>query len=157
MALGLVVLITALLIPEQTNRAFATAVNFVNAAGNGEDDAALALTGEVLGRYVANQCPQGSIAACIDAYIPDEWGDFLNAIFRRAQPDGPNAWDVQVLATYAEDQGFSGVCIYTRVERDPQATEETWAVTRWSGWVSCDLPEAGLSTLRSRSAPNAAP
>lgn len=153
-ALAIVVVITALLIPQQTNPAFAVAVDFVNAAGKGDDDAALAKLSPTLQDYVADTCPDGNVSACIDAYSPPEWGDFLNGVFRRAQPDGRDAWDILLLATYAEDQGFSGVCVYTRSER---VTGETWEITRWSGWISCDLPDAGLSSLMQDDAVNQAP
>ena len=156
MALVVVVVTTALLVPQQTNLAFATAIDFVNTAGRGEDAAALSHLSTELQEYVAQNCPDGSVAACIDAYTPAEWGGFLNAVFRRAQPDGQNAWDVQLVATYAEGQGFSGVCIYNRVERDDP--EASWQVVRWAGWVSCDLPNSGLSSLAGDAdAPNAVP
>jgi hypothetical protein len=160
MALVVVVVTTALLVPQQTNPAFATAIDFSNAASRGDDEAARALLNDDLQQYVAQNCPDGSVAACIDAYIPPEWGGFLNAVFRRAQPDGQNAWDVQLVATYAEGQGFSGICIYNRVERIPDETDapDNWQVVRWAGWVSCDLPNSGLSSLAGDAdAPNAAP
>lgn len=152
--IAVVVVLTALLVPQQLSPAYAAAVDFVNAAGNGEDETALALLSDELQAHVADNCPDG-LSACIDAYTPPEWGGFLNAVFRRAQPDGPDAFDILLLATYEEGQGFSGVCIYNRAER---AADETWQIVRWSGWVSCDLPNAGLSALASDpDAPNRAP
>lgn len=158
LTIGVVILVTiialtAVLIPQQTNPAFAASVDFVNAAGQGDDDAAMQHIGDELTGYVADNCPGGSVSACIDAYTPPEWGAFVNAVFRRAQPDGPDAWDVVVLGTYEEDQGFSGVCIYNRVERSGDA----WQVVRWSGWISCDRNDAGLSALAQPDAANSAP
>lgn len=152
--LALVVVLTALLIPEGTHPAYALAVDFVKAAGQGDDETALAALSDDLRSYVASECPEGSISACIAEYIPEDWGGFLNAVFRRAQPDGPRAWDILLLATYAENQGFSGVCIYNRAE---QQEDGSWRIVRWSGWISCDDPNAGLSALAQASAANRAP
>ncbi len=160
LAVGFIILVlliaaTALFVPHQTNPAFAAAVTFVVAAGKGDDDAAVALLSPQLRAYVAENCPEGSVSACIKAYTPAEWGAFLNAVFRRAQPDGQHAWDVLLLATYAENQGFSGVCIYARSERKQG---NTWHITRWAGWMSCDAPNAGLSALiNDPTVPNRAP
>lgn len=151
----LLIAATALLVPQQTNPAFAAAVSFVTAAGKGDDAAASALLSPELRTYVAENCPEGSVSACVKAYTPTEWGAFLNAVFRRAQPDGQDAWEVLLLATYAENQGFSGVCIYTRSER---VQGDEWQITRWAGWMSCDAPNAGLSALISNpNVPNRAP
>ena len=151
-----VVVITALLVPQETNPAYAAAIEFVNAAGKGNDEIAMSHLSAELKNYVADNCRDGGVSACVDDYSPSEWGSFLNAVYRRAQPDGPNAWDVQLIATWEEDQGFSGVCIYTRVEKT-NAESETWEIVRWSGFVSCDLPNAGLSGLAQDDAPNSAP
>ena len=156
LALVAVVIITALLVPQETNPAFASAIEFVNAAGKGDDETAMSHLSTALQSYVADTCPDGSVSACVDAYTPPEWGDFLNAVYRRAQPDGPNAWDVQLIATWEEGQGFSGICIYNRVER-PDEQSDVWEIVRWSGFVSCDLPNAGLSGLAQDDAPNRAP
>lgn len=154
-SLAVVVVLTATLIPQQLHLAYRAAVDFVNAAGNGDDAAAMSELSDDVRAYIADNCPDGSVSACVDAYTPPEWGGFLNAVFRRAQPDGADAWDILLLATYEDDQGFSGVCIYNRAER---VTDDTWEIVRWSGWVSCDLPNAGLSSLASDAdAPNRVP
>ena len=150
----LIVLITALLVPQDTHPAYDVAVAFVNAASSGEEDVATSYLHDSLQTYVAANCPDGQVSACVSNYAPAAWGDFANAVFRRAIPDGADAWDIQLLATYAEDQGFSGVCVYTRVERN----EDRWEVVRWAGFVSCDAPNAGLSQLiNDPNAPNQAP
>jgi hypothetical protein len=154
-ALVLIVAVTALLVPSETNPAFATAVNFVNASGKGDDALAIQALAPVLQDYVMNNCPDDSVSACIDAYTPAEWGKFLSAVFRRAQPDGAQAWDIQLVATYELGQGFSGVCMYNRVE---QLADNTWQITRWSGWMSCDEANSGLTNLISDpTVPNRAP
>ena len=48
---------------------------------------------------------------------------------------------------------FSGVCIYNRVE----LIDGEWQIVRWSGFVSCDLPTAGLQQLAGDDAPNRVP
>lgn len=154
MAVLMIVIVTALLVPGQTNPAYTVAETFIKAAGSGDEALALAQVSDELQTYIVANCPQGSVAACVDAYTPPDWGEFLNAVYRRSQPDGAEAWDIQYIATYAQNQGFSGVCIYTRVEKTP---EESWQVVRWSGWISCDEPNAGLSVLMSADAPNSAP
>jgi hypothetical protein len=147
-------LLTLVLTPE-VNPAFDVAINFVNAAAKGEDTIALPLLSQELQAYVAATCPEGKVSACIQAYTPPAWGKMLSAVFRRAIPDGDNAWDVLLVSTYADGQGFSGVCIYNRVER---LADATWQVTKWSGFVSCDESSAGLSDLRDNpDAPNQAP
>jgi hypothetical protein len=153
--IGLIVL-TAVLVPWNLNPAYAAAVDFTDAVLERRDDAAAtALLSPELSAWVAENCPDG-VSACIHGYIPDEWGDFVDAVYRRSIPDGPNAWDVQVIGTFDEKltEGFSGVCIYLRAER---AEAERWHITRWSGWVSC-AEEDGLENLRSNpDAPHRAP
>lgn len=148
-----VVVITAALIPQQTNPAYAVGVRFVNAASKGDDAAAMAELSPDLQAYVTANCPNGSVSACISAYAPAEWGPFLSAVYRRAQPDGTNAWNVQYISTYEKDKGASGVCIYTRIEK----AGDTWQVTRWSGWVWCGDPRSGLSDLMQTDAINHVP
>ncbi|MGB1285186.1 MAG: hypothetical protein ACPG7F_01535 [Aggregatilineales bacterium] len=150
-----IVIVTALLVPQQINPAYDAAVSFVNAAGKGDDADAITYLSVDLQIYVQETCPDSRVSACIEAYIPADWGGFLNAVFRRAQPDGADAWDILLLATYEEAQGFSGVCIYNRAER---MSDDSWQITRWAGWVSCDLPDSGLSELAENSnAPNRVP
>lgn len=149
-----IIALTAVFVPQDSHPAFDVAVEFVRSAGKGEEEQAMSLLSSQVQAHVSANCPDGRVSACVDAYSPPIWGDFLNAVYRRAQPQGQNLWHVLTLATYAEDQGFSGVCVYTRVEK---TTDETWLVTRWSGWISCDLPNAGLSSLMSDSAENRVP
>lgn len=133
--------------------AHTAAVNFVNAAATGDDDSALPYMSQSLRDAVTETCPDSIPSTCIESYADDTWGNFMSAVFRRAIPDGNNAWDVQLIATYEDGQGFSGVCIYNRVEQ----IDSTWQVTRWSGFISCDLPTAGLKSLADVSAPNHLP
>lgn len=150
--IGLLAL-TAVLTPE-SNPAYDAAVDFMNAAGSGDDGTALVLLSDGMREYVLENCPEGLASRCIDEYTPLAWGNLISAVFRRAIPDGPRAFDVQLVATYEEGQGFAGVCIYHRVE---QTSGGQWRVTAWSGFISCDEPNAGLSDLRQPDAPNYAP
>lgn len=140
------ILLTAALIPQQTDPAFAAAVAFAQAAGRGDDETAFALLDEPMRAYVEANCPDGRVSACVEGYIPDEWGAFQNVVFRRAAPDAatmrdgqPTAYDVELIATYAEDKGFSGVCIYERLEQDAAGV---WRVAGYAGFVSCGDPES---------------
>ena len=144
------IIATMLFIPEGTNPAYAAAVNFVNAAAKGDDDSAIPFMSSSLRDAVVENCPSSVPSTCIQGYADESWGAFLSAIYRRAIPDGNDAWDIQLLATYEDGQGFSGICIYNRVEQ----IDDAWQVTRWSGFVSCDLPTAGLQNLAKESAPN---
>ncbi len=133
--------------------AYQTAVEFVNAAGVDDDARAYALLSPAMQAYVDDNCPDASVAACIAAYIPPEWGQLVRdgaAVYRRSQRDG-EAYDVQIVATYEEGQGFAGVCIYNRVE---EIAPDDWRVAGWSGFVSCDARNAGLDGLRQADAPN---
>ena len=155
----IVVTVTAIFVPAETNPAYTAAITFVEAAGSGNEAAARTVVSPQLIAYAEAECRDGRIVDCIADYTPPEWGDFLSGVFRRAQMNGPDddrqsAWDIQLIATYEEGQGFSGVCIYNRAERQP---DDTWQIVRWSGWVSCDRPDAGLAQLAAADAPNAAP
>jgi hypothetical protein len=154
-ALAVVVVVTALLVPDNVP-AYEAAVAFANAAGKGDDSTAMSLLSEELQAWVRANCPGGSVSACVDDYTPPDWGGMLSTVFRRAQPvPGADGFDVQLVATYEDNQGFSGVCIYTQVMRQPDGA---WLVTRWSGWFSCDDPNSGLSALiSSPNVPNRAP
>ncbi len=149
--------LTAVLTPGALNPAFDTALKFTDAVlETGDDAAATALLGPDLAAWAGSNCPDG-VSACINAYIPAEWGDFVDSVYRRSIPDGPDAWDVQVIATFDEKltAGFSGVCIYLRAE---DLGDDAWYITRWAGWSSCDESNAGLEELRTRAdAPNRAP
>lgn len=153
--LAVIILIGATLIfvPQDTNPAFGAAIAFVNSAAKGDSATAETYMSDSLKATVADVCPDGDVSACIQSYGEPEWGAFGSAVYRRSIPDGRDAWDVQLIATYADGQGFSGVCIYTRVEK----IDETWQVVGWAGFISCDLPDAGLSDLASDSAPNRVP
>lgn len=157
----LIVALTAALTPQQTHPAYAAALAFADAAGKGDDDAAFALLAPPLQDYVTANCPDGSISACVDAYTPPEWGGFQSIVFRRAVPDsstnengtGVTAYDVDLIGTWAQDKGFSGVCVYTRVEQNDSGA---WLVTRYAGWVSCGDAES-RDMARNPDAPNRAP
>jgi hypothetical protein len=129
-----ILLLTLVFGPENTNPAFATAVRFVQSAAAGDDASALALLGAELQSYVAENCPDASIAACVRDYTPPDWGELMDVSFRRAAPDGSTAWDVDLIATYAAGTGASGVCIYNRVE---QTAAGDWQVVGWAGWLHC--------------------
>lgn len=155
LSVGAIIILSAILIPEN-KAAFDVAVRFMNLAGTGQDEAAMAYLSEELQTYVRENCPRGSVSACIYAYTPAEWGRLLRdgaAVYRRSIRDG-DAWDVQLIATYERDKGFAGVCIYHRVE---QVAPDDWRVTAWSGFVACDDPNSGLPNLRSENAVNRAP
>ena len=144
---------TLVLTPEETNPAVDVAVEFANAAGQGDDDVAFALLGEDLQAYVLENCPDASVSACIDDYTPPEWGDMISSVYRRNRPVGRD-WEILLISTYEEDQGFAGVCIFTYVE---EVTEDDWRVTSWSGFVSCDGSNSGIGGLSQPDAPNRAP
>lgn len=151
-AVVVVIVVTAIFVPQGTNPAYAAAIEFTNAASSGDDETASTHLSDELTAYVADFC-DGSVSACINAYIPPEWGGFSNAVFRRAIPDGQDAWDIQMFATYEEGEGFSGICIYNRAER----IDDEWKITAWSGWISCDDPNSGLSQLMEDTAQNRVP
>lgn len=143
---------TAVLTPIQTSPAFATAEAFVDAAVTGDDDAAMAYLSQELRIYVAANCPGGSVSACIDSYIPDNWGAYRDITFRRATP-ADQAWDVDLIGYWEQDQGFSGVCVYARMA---QEADGVWRVQRWAGFAWCgDASTRDMET--NPSAPNAAP
>lgn len=153
LSIGGLIALTVVLTPENTKPAFNTAVDFVNAAGTYNEDVAFALLSPAMQDYVRDNCPDGEVSACIAAYTPPEWGELLKdgaAVYRRSIRDG-EAWDVQILATYEEDEGFAGVCIYHRVE---EIAPDDWRITAWSGFISCDDPDSGLRELRQPDAPN---
>ena len=75
LAAAAVILIASQLTPQATNPAFTTAVDFVNAAGKGDDAVALALLNNAMETYVAAHCPNGSPSACVQSYTPPEWGE----------------------------------------------------------------------------------
>ena len=141
---GVVVVIvaTALLTPQQTNPAYARAVEFAQAVMKGDETTAFALLDKDMQTYARERCPDGKITACVGSYIPDDWGRFESAVFRRAAPGTRNptglvtAYDVEVLAYYEQGKGGSGVCVYERME--PTGSE--WFVTGYAGFISCGDP-----------------
>jgi len=144
-----IILLTAALTPQQTNPAYAAAVAFAEAAGQGDDATAGSYLGDELRAYVAANCPDGRVSACVEGYIPDAWGGFQSVVFRRAAPDvtriengAPTAYDVDLIAT----------CIYVRMEQ----TDAGWQVSRYAGFVSCgDAASRNMAT--NADAPNHAP
>ena len=106
--IGIVALISTQLTPQATSPAFTAAVDFVNAAENGDDRAAFTLLNETMQDFVMANCTNGLPSACLDSYIPPEWGELVTAVFRRAAPDGAN-WTVEVIAHYPRGVGASGV------------------------------------------------
>jgi hypothetical protein len=138
--------------PGQTNPAFAAAEAFANAAGKGDEATAFALLAPAAQDYVRENCPDGRVSACVDAYTPPEWGGLMSAVFRRAVPDG-NAWNVDLIATWERDRGFSGVCIYTRMEADDAGA---WRVAEYAGFVHCG-DQASRNMANNPDAPNRVP
>lgn len=145
--------LTLVLAPEN-EPAFDNAVTFMNAVGDNDDATAFALLTEELQTYVTENCPDSSVSTCINDYIPDEWGDLLAPVYRRSIPIGDTAWDVQLVATYEEGQGFAGVCIYHRME---EVAPDDWRVAAWSGFISCDDRNSGMNALRREDAINRVP
>jgi hypothetical protein len=92
-------------------------------------------------------------SACVRDYTPPDWGELVDVSFRRAAPDGPNAWDVDLIATYAAGTGASGVCIYNRVEQNEAGD---WRVVAWAGWLHCG-DSASRNMATNPDAPNRAP
>jgi len=147
------------LVPQDTNPAFAVATDFSRAALRGHEADAAAVLSPELAAYVAENCPDGAVTACIGGYIPDDWGDLVDVVYRRSVlQDSGRAWDIQTFASFQHGQGFSGVCIYLRAENPTPANADGWKITRWAGWVSCDVENKGLDALRTDpDAPNHAP
>lgn len=152
LVLGIVIAVTLALTPQETNPAFAVAVDFMNAAAKGDDLTALPLLSADLQTWVQANCPDGRVSACIQAYTPPEWGGLISAVFRRAIPDGA-AWNVDLIATYEKDRGFSGVCSAFHVAAGPDGR---WRIQRWAGFVWCGDP-ASRNMMSNPAAPNQAP
>lgn len=150
-----VILAAALvLVPGQTSPAFQTALDFINAAVQGDNVRALANVSEPIRVYAAENCPDGSISACVDAYTPEDWGAMKTVVYRRSAPVG-NEWDVDLIAHYESGTGASGVCIYARVA-PLDDTGERWQVTRYAGFVHCGDP-ASRDMASNPDAPNSVP
>lgn len=146
----LLIVATAVFEPENTNPAFKTAGDFVRAVFDNDDAAAMPLLDANLQTYITANCP--SVSACIQSYIPAEWGAVQGVTYRRSVPDG-RAWDVEWIASFAQGVGASGVCIYTRVE--PQA-DDRWLVTEWAGFIHCGDP-ASRNMATNPDTPNRVP
>lgn len=152
-AVALLIALTLALTPQATSPAFDAAITFWNAAGAGDDATARALLDAAMQTWAATNCPDGSVSACVRAYTPPEWGRLLKAVFRRAAPDGPRAWNVDLIATYEFERGFSGVCAYFRVE---QGADAQWRIAGWAGYLWCGDP-ASRSMATNPDTPNRAP
>ena len=150
--IAVIVVITAALTPQDTNPAFAAAVTFLNAAANGDDATAFPILNDELQAYVTTNCPDGSVSACVESYIPPEWGEFQSAVYRRATPDG-DAWNVDLIGTYQHGVGGSGVCVYQRMEQDESGS---WRVAQWAGFISCG-DAASRNMASNPDTPNRAP
>jgi hypothetical protein len=147
-----ILLATLALTPSETNPAYAAAQAFVDAAARGDDSAANGYLSDDLQAYVAANCPDGSVSACVAAYIPPEWGAYQSIVFRRATPDGAG-WHVDLIGTWAEERGFSGVCVYANMQQDGDGA---WKVQRWAGFAWCGDP-ATRNMATNTDAPNRVP
>lgn len=151
-SLIIVIVVTTALTPDSTHPAFAAAIAFMDAAGRGDDAAANAYLTPEMEAYVAANCPNESVSACVDGFTPPDWGNLLKAVFRRATPDGQH-WNVDLIATYEFGTGFSGVCIYHRMEQDESGM---WKVAGWAGFLHCGDP-ASRDMVSNPDTPNRAP
>lgn len=152
-SLVIIIILTAALTPSGAHPAFAAAEAFMAAAGRGDDAVAESYLSPAMQAYVAANCPDGSVSACIDAYTPPEWGGLIKAVYRRSTPEGNRAWDVDLIATYQFGTGFSGVCIYQRMEQDESGA---WKVAGWAGFLHCGDP-ASRDMESNPDTPNRAP
>ena len=145
------VLVASQLTPQAANPAFTTAVDFVNAAGKGDDAKASALLNNAMKAYVAAHCPSATPSSCLRSYTPADWGSLQDAIYRRSVPNG-QAWDVEIIANYALGKGASGVCSLIHVAPDAG----NWRVVGWAGFVHCGDP-ASRDMATNPDTPNRAP
>ncbi len=136
--IGVLVLVAVAATSPQTNPAFDVAASFANNAGHGDDESAILLLDTDLLKAVETLCKDGKPSACVQGYIPPEWGTLENAVFRRATPDG-TAWDIEVIATYEKDKGASGVCSYFHVK---PVADGQWRIDRWAGFLWCGDPRS---------------
>lgn len=151
---ALVVITTATFTPEGTEPAFNVATTFVNAAAQGDETTAFPLLSPQLQEWATTNCPNGRVSDCVQAYTPTEWGQLASAEFRRSTRVGA-AWDIDLIGYYDQQgtQGFSGVCVYTRVE---ESAPGDWRVVGWAGWAWCGDP-ATRNMARNPDAPNRVP
>lgn len=153
-AVVVVVIVTATFTPEGTEPAFNVATTFVNAAAQGDEATAFPLLSPALQDWARANCPEGQVSACVQAYTPAEWGRLASAEFRRSARVGP-AWDIDLIGYYDREgtQGFSGVCVYVRMEA---AAPGDWRIAGWAGWAWCGDP-ATRNMARNADAPNRVP
>ncbi len=149
--IGILIFISALWVP-QNDPAYNAAITFVNTAAGGSDNVEHLLSPD-LETYVAANCPDGRVSLCLQSYTPKEWGAFRSAVYRRGAPDGVQARDVELIATYESGTGASGVCIYNRVE---QGEDGQWRVVGWAGFIHCGDP-ASRTMATNPDTPNRAP
>jgi hypothetical protein len=151
---ALVVIVTAAFTPESTEPAFNVATTFVNAAASGDEFTAYPLLSPELQAWALANCPGGRVVACVKDYTPEEWGQLASAEFRRSARVGA-AWDIDLIGYYDQPgtQGFSGVCVYTRVE---ELAPGDWRIAAWAGWAWCGDPTT-RNMARNPDAPNSAP
>ncbi len=139
-AVLVVILLVILLVSASSNPdsfpPYAAALAFSRAVGVGDNAAASAELSPAAVQWAGVNCPEG-IAVCLGRLADPAWGDLISVVFRRAAPDGANAYDVELIATYEQGVGFSGICIYNRVEKQ---TDDTWKVAGWAGWIHCADP-----------------
>lgn len=148
----IVIAMTALLTPTQTSPAAESALTFVQAVSGGDDATAMPLLSDNATAYVAENCPGGSVSACVNAIIPEEWGNYISTVFRRAAPDGDH-WNIDLISTYEHDLGGSGVCIYVRAEQDESGN---FKVAQYAGFVNCGDPST-RNMATNADAPNRVP
>ncbi|MBE2182939.1 MAG: hypothetical protein IAE89_05905 [Anaerolineae bacterium] len=148
----IVIIMTALLTPTQTNPAAEVALTFTQAVSQGDDSAAMPLLSDQAAAYVAENCPDGSVSACVARLIPEDWGNYISTVFRRAMPDGDH-WNVDLISTYEHDLGGSGVCIYVRAEQDEAGN---FKVAQFAGFVNCGDPST-RNMATNPDAPNRVP
>ena len=145
------VLVASKLTPQAANPAFTIAVDFVNAAGKGDDARASALLSNSMKAYVLAHCPNKSPSGCLRSYTPAEWGSLQDAIYRRSIPNG-QAWDVEIIANYAQGKGASGVCSLIHIAQEAG----NWRVAGWAGFIHCGDP-ASRDMATNPDTPNRAP
>ncbi|MBW4439180.1 MAG: hypothetical protein KME04_18720 [Pleurocapsa minor GSE-CHR-MK-17-07R] len=140
LALLVVVVTTALLTPESTNPAADNAVLFVQDVLTGNDAEALSLLAPAPAAWVAENCPGGVPSGCIAPTIPDDWGRFERAVFRRGALVG-SAWNMDIIGFYEAGVGSTGVCAHTRMEQDASGA---WLVAEYAGFIHCGDPASRL-------------
>jgi hypothetical protein len=152
LTVGLVVIVTAALIPQEMHPAYAAAVTFAEAVGAGNDETAFNLLSPAMRQYVTANCPGAAVSGCMAQYTPSEWGSFKGVVFRRGAASG-ETMNVELIATYENGKGGSGVCIYQRMAADESGQ---WRVFGWAGYVPCSDPNS-RNMATNPDAPNRVP